>query len=325
MSASAAAWVRLRQAWQAATSGGALRSRAPGWVAAGLGLLLAVELVVQVRALRAAWTSGTVRAGEPGASRTVSGIDVAALERAHLFGVAAAAAEKEVPSSAALILSGVLAFGDPTRGMAILGQSVQSTKLYVANDEVPGRRRLVRIYRDHVVFEREDGTLESLFLPHRFSGGTMAGIPSLSGPEEEPESEETNPQESQRRAVVARVNSLVRRDHPHPNEIIRAIRNSRDSIGQFSGLQIFPAGRADIFESLGLQEGDLLVAVNNTELTSAQQGSALLASLGSVPQVQLTVIRDGLPRQIVVHTGPIEEEAQQAESGLASADAPGEK
>src|SRR5262249_16701598 len=123
------------------------------------------------------------------------------------------------------------------------------------------------------------------------------------------------------RTQVAQMNHLVRAEHPHVDEIIRPLANTRDVVGrQSSGVLIYPAGRADIFEGLGLRPGDQLVAVNGTELKSVQQGSALLASLGSVPVAQLTVIREGVPRQIVVHTAQIEEEAKHAEAGLAGED-----
>src|SRR5690349_18768793 len=70
-------------------------------------------------------------------------VDVAAIVNAHLMGFTPAAAIAEDPtrapiSSVPLVLTGIMSADDPRYGLAILGQTAQSTKVYAVGDNVPG-------------------------------------------------------------------------------------------------------------------------------------------------------------------------------------------
>ena len=84
-----------------------------------------------------------------------SGVDIQAIVNAHLFEVPAVAAAPDAADAPAtqmnLVLSAVFAAEDPSRGLAIIGESAQSAKVFaVGGTERPGTRLHSEIGRAHV-------------------------------------------------------------------------------------------------------------------------------------------------------------------------------
>ena len=95
------------------------------------------------------------------------GIDVQAIATAHLFGQAQA--EQVAPEAAPdtqmnLVLSAVFAANDPSKGLAVIGDTPQSGKVYAVGAAVRPGTRLHSVYVDRVVLDR-NGQLETLSLP----------------------------------------------------------------------------------------------------------------------------------------------------------------
>jgi general secretion pathway protein C len=99
-------------------------------------------------------------------------LDLAAITNAHLFGAAPVAPQDGAnapQTSIPLVLTGTIAGNDPQNGLAILGQTAQTAKVYAVGDNVPGGAKLHSVYSDRVVVDR-NGQLESLALPHQMAG-----------------------------------------------------------------------------------------------------------------------------------------------------------
>ncbi len=163
------------------------RSSLPLWVSAGLVLLLAWQLVQLL------WTAlGATPAAAVGNPATDAGpatpaappISVPAIVNAHLFGIAAVPGASDLdPSSApatqmSLVLVGTIAQTDPERGLAIIGESAATAKVYAVGKIVTGGTRLHSVFPDRVILDR-GGQLEALLLPKKFQGG--AAPPATSG------------------------------------------------------------------------------------------------------------------------------------------------
>src|SRR3954466_5667842 len=108
-------------------------------------------------------------------------LDIGALVNAHLYGDAVVQnnngdAANAPPSSAPLVLAGLLATSDPKEGMAIIGESAATAKVVPVGKPVPGGAMLHSVYTDRAVLDR-NGTLESLMLPRRSAGGLGAPPP----------------------------------------------------------------------------------------------------------------------------------------------------
>src|SRR5256885_7645750 len=135
-------------------------------------IALAVQAALILTDLAAASRSGA-GAGVRHAPLRSRVLDLAAITSAHLFGAApalkqdgAAAPQTSMP----LVLTGIIAGNDPQNGLAILGQSAQTAKVYAVGDSVPGGAKLHSVYNDGVVIDR-DGQLESLSLPRQMNAG----------------------------------------------------------------------------------------------------------------------------------------------------------
>src|SRR5690348_12334452 len=106
-----------------------------------LAVLIAVQAAVIVTGLGGASSS----ARPAGAGTLITSqrhmVDVAAIVNAHLMGFTPAAAIAEDPtrapiSSVPLVLTGIMSADDPRYGLAILGQTAQSTKVYAVGDKI---------------------------------------------------------------------------------------------------------------------------------------------------------------------------------------------
>src|SRR5579883_986701 len=208
--------------------------------------LLALALGVQA-AMILTDLAGADRAPPPGAIAAASRIrrstvDIAAITNTHLFGVAPTPVEgngtNAPQTSMPLVLTGVIAANDPRDGLAILGPSIEATKVYAVGDNIPGGARLHAVFTDHVLLDR-DGSLEALALPHQLAGN--APPPSLSA--------------APMQAPVERMRELVSRNPGIIGDIMRP--EPVFAGGKQQGFRVYPGRDAQMFIRLGLRPGDL--------------------------------------------------------------------
>ena len=63
--------------------------------------------------------------------------------------------------------------------------------------------------------------------------------------------------------------------------------------GQLLGYQVKPGKDPALFESAGLQAGDVIAQINGLDLTDLQQSQEALSELRNSQTIELTIIRDG--------------------------------
>jgi general secretion pathway protein C len=225
-----------------------------------LAALLAIQAGVMVTAQRSGGAALAPPAGEARQPAPQAQVQVRDIVAAHLFGEAApTAADGNAPQTAVqLVLAGVLAVPDPKRGLAIIGPSAAAARLYTVGDAVPGGVKLHSVYPDHVLLDR-DGSIESLQLPKKLALASAPPPPVASG----------NLSPGQRLAALAQGNGALL------GGLVRATPVMSRSGGKLSGFRIFPGGRASIatFTQLGLRPGDLVTAVNGTQLDDVNRGN----------------------------------------------------
>src|SRR5258708_33703176 len=135
-------------------------------------IALAVQTALILTELAVA-SRGGAAAGVRHAPVHSRGVDLATITNAHLFGAPPALKQDDANAphtSMPLVLTGIIAGNDPQNGLAILGQSAQTAKVYAVGDGVPGGAKLHSVYNDRVVIDR-DGRLESLSLPRQPNAG----------------------------------------------------------------------------------------------------------------------------------------------------------
>ena len=261
------------------------------WILAiALGVQAAVILTDLVAA-RGGDAGGSVRQG-PAHSRLV---DLAAITNAHLFGAAPALKQDGAnapQTSMPLVLTGIIAGNDPQNGLAILGQSAQTTKVYAVGDNVPGGAKLHSVYSDRVVIDR-DGRLESLSLPRQMNAGN-APPPSSAALQNE------NPAIERMRRMISEQPGLLA-DVLRPQPVM--------DHNRMNGFRVYPGRNRAAFMRLGLRPGDQVTAINGTPLDDRERGEQILRTLGSSSEARVTLIRQGQQQDLTLNIAQVAQEA----------------
>jgi len=261
------------------------------WILAiALGVQAALILTDLVAARRGG-AGGTVRQG-PAHSRLV---DLAAITNAHLFGAAPTLKQDGAnapQTSMPLVLTGIIAGNDPQNGLAILGQSAQTTKVYAVGDSVPGGAKLHSVYSDRVVIDR-DGRLESLSLPRQMNAGN-APPPSSAALQNE------NPAIERMRRMISEQPGLLA-DVLRPQPVM--------DHNRMNGFRVYPGRNRAAFTRLGLRPGDQVTAINGTPLDDRERGEQILRTLGSSSEARVTLIRQGQQQDLTLNIAQVAQEA----------------
>jgi general secretion pathway protein C len=216
------------------------------------------------------------------------------IKGAHLFGAApeeshGPAVENGSPRPV-LVLTGVIALADPSRGLAIIGPE-RADRLFQVSAELPDGSLLREVYPDRVVLERS-GARETLMLRKR-----NAAIPALLTLAPTPRMEDVPASEpgggtvtkDPREFSTARrwFNGLSARQAPSPD-------------GRFEGFALHPMPRYK--RDYGVRDGDVVTEINGVPLDDPDTAARVLQQArGS--KVSVTIQRDGAPQQLTFDVG----------------------
>jgi general secretion pathway protein C len=267
-------------------------------------IVLAVQAALILTDLAAA-SRGGVAAGVRHAPVRSRGVDLAAITNAHLFGAPSALKQDDAnapQTSMPLVLTGIIAGNDPQNGLAILGQSAQTAKVYAVGDGVPGGAKLHSVYNDRVVIDR-DGRLESLSLPRQLNAGN-APPPSSAALQNE------NPAIERMRRMISEQPGLLA-DVLRPQPVM--------DHNRMNGFRVYPGRNRAAFTRLGLRPGDQVTAINGTPLDDRDRGEQILRTLGSSSEARVTLIRQGQQQELTLNIAQV---AQEADSLAQSPPAP---
>lgn len=233
--------------------------------------------------------AGPIEASTTTSSRP-KGVDVQSIVNAKLFGTAQSAAPVAGPAPETqlnLVLSAVFAGADPGKGLAIIGESAQQTKVYSVGDSIRSGTRLHAVHPDRVILDR-GGALETLALPKR-NLVAMAARPA-------PPTRQANPViENLRR--VAETNPTAFAEIVRPQPVF--------ANGVQRGYRVYPGRNRQQFAKLGLHPGDLVLAINGTPLDDPQRGMEIFNTISTSDRVQLTVERNGQSQDLTLNTSQI--------------------
>jgi general secretion pathway protein C len=273
-------------------------ARAPQLAVWVLAAALGVQAAVIVTHL--AGSGGRSPAGSPGTVHLAGHPppNLALLTNGHLFGTApppppvddANAPQTNMP----LVLTGIIAAGDPKQGLAIIGTSATNAKIYPVGDRVPGNARVHAVYADRVLLER-NGTIEALLLPHKFSGGSPPPAAPM-GP---------SPLDRMQRALSNEPGLI--------SDVLRPQPVFAD--GKLHGYRVYPGRDVKAFAALGLRNGDLVLAINGTALDDPARGNEIFSTLGNSDQAHVTVMRNGQQQDITLNMSQIASQAEQLSTG----------
>jgi general secretion pathway protein C len=215
-------------------------------------------------------------------------VNVQAIVDAHLFDVPqqAVADVSEAPQTQMnLVLAGTWASEDPKQGFAFIGESANTARMYPVGKSVRGSTILNAVYPDRVILET-NGKLEALRLPRLSTGNFAALAPPAAAPAQR--TPPTEVAESLRRVAEANPAAFTEIIRPQP-----VFAN-----GVQRGYRVYPGRNRQQFARLGLQPGDLVLAINGTPLDDPQRGMEIFNTMGASDRVSLTVERNGQPQEL---------------------------
>jgi general secretion pathway protein C len=273
---------------------------------------LAVALAVQAAVILTGLGGGgrTPSAGAQSVAVSRHDVDVAAIINAHLYGTAPVAAPTEQDAANApqtnipLVLTGIISAEDPQNGLAILGQTAPTAKVYAVGDNVPGGAKLHSVFADRVVIDR-GGHLETLALPRQTAPGGAA--PSTTALQTES-------------PVIDRMRKLMTDQPGLMADIMRPQPVFAD--GKQRGYRVYPGRNRQAFIRLGLRPGDLVTGINGTPLDDPNRGAEIFRTLGSSSEARVTVMRNGQQQDLNLNMAQV---AQEAEALVGQGNAPADQ
>lgn len=319
---------RLQQAWQRVTR---LLAKIPhrrwrqlaallivlwlSWSLARLFWLLAPTPEVPAARLSAA----AISTDTDGPSRAA--VDIGSLKDLQLFGAADSEAGTDAAPVAAptpgiedeavdtklnLVLRGVIASSDEKSARAIIADA-RAQAIYSPGDDIEGQQgvKLAKVLPLRVILDNR-GQYESLWLykddPNaprprvNYSNADLPPSRSWEGDPEElnadaPEMGNATREEAMADPVDNAGNPTLEQMSDNLSDIV-AFNIHREG-GRIRGYRIRPGRNAEAFESLGLQSGDIVTAVNGTSLDNPGRIMEIYRELGDATSASLEIERDG--------------------------------
>lgn len=280
-----------------------LIARAPLAVSIVLGLAIAAQAATLAGALLGE-TAAISRAGtdvtgsDRGGKREPRPLTVlSAIRAAHLFGVAEVSMTtgRTVVTRAPLVLTGIIATGNPADGYAIIGASTTSTHVFHTGSQAAPGILLLEVYPQRVVLLKGEERVV-LMLPHgslagesgsvQFAGArtapAVATVADYGDTGEETAATEFKPPPISNAATI-----------------IRAFALRPVSIGGERGVRIMGTGvNSKTLSALGLAPGDVILAINGVPVggpntpdldKALQQGGASLMVDRNGDQTSVTI------------------------------------
>jgi len=274
-----------------------LQGNGPRLVSYALGTLIAVESAgVAISLLSRTPVSPPQAIAAPAPNAHKAGTDVQSVVSAHLFGIAAADPNQDsssAPASTAnLVLAGTIATQDPKHGVAIVSDGGPS-KVYSVGDNIGGAS-LHSVYLDRVILDR-GGSLETLFLPRVLPNTHAAARPPAANP--------------RTAAAVENIRRMVQQDPGILDQVMRTVPSYDNAAGKLRGFRAYPGQNRAIFSKLGLKPGDLVTAINGTQLDDPQRSQEVFNTIQTSDHVNVTVERAGQKQEISLNIAQVASQA----------------
>ncbi|MGL6260640.1 type II secretion system protein GspC [Vibrio sp. WXL103] len=254
-----------------------------------------VEPETEVTPWRATQTSGNANANS-------STIDLSKVHDGHWFGrfqEDAQPVERKQPvvqdapkTRLNLTLVGVVSSDNVRKSLAVIANRGQQAT-YGIDETVEGTRaKLKAVLVDRVIIENagrdETLMLDGIDYNQRSQTPTQSTAPSRSEPAT------ASPDTDRLAAIQEEISS-------DPQKLFQYVRMSqvkRD--GDVVGYRLSPGRDRELFESIGLQNGDIATQLNGQDLTDPAAMGQIFQDISNLTELSLTVERDGQPYDVYI-------------------------
>ena len=94
------------------------------------------------------------------------------------------------------------------------------------------------------------------------------------------------------------IRSVIRKDAKQIFQYVRMSQIKRD--GEVIGYRLTPGKEKELFESVGLQSGDIATQINGQDLSNPATMGEIFKNMSQLTELNLTVERDGQPYEIYI-------------------------
>ncbi|PMH46035.1 type II secretion system protein GspC [Vibrio sp. 10N.286.49.B3] len=234
-----------------------------------------------------------------------AGIDLSAVKSMNMFGVYKAKAEapkvekKPVVTDAPktrlnLVLVGAVASSNDKRSLAVIAnRGKQNT--YGIGEEIDGTRaKLTSVLVDRIIIDNQ-GRHETLMLEGVDYNQRSQSQPAAKASRTSRTQSNNSAQSGDN---LASIKQAITED---PQQIFQYVRLSQvKKEGSVVGYRVSPGKEADLFNSVGLQSGDIAVGLNGTDLTDPSAMGSILKEMNNLTELNLTVERNGQQHDIYI-------------------------
>lgn len=223
--------------------------------------------------------------------------DYSHISKAHLFGLyqqsASSPKTQDAPDTRLnLVLKGVLSAEPMSKASVIISLGKNGKEdMYSIGDQVASAT-LKEIYADRVILQRS-GQLETLRMPDEYNDDFITSSPA----NDMPDQGSTQIDTSSPGAALSDIREEILKNPTSFGKY--AIPVPYKENGRVVGYRLSPQGDRTLFDVVGLDPNDVIVAVNGIKLDDPAEGLKALRELQSTNQVNITVLRNGaeLPLQ----------------------------
>lgn len=231
-------------------------------------------------------------------------LDISVLQKGALFGVftepkEAPVVEQPVVVDApqtrlSLVLAGVVASNDAQKSLAVIAnRGTQAT--YGVNENIDGTQaKLKAVMPDRVIISNA-GRNETLMLEGMdYSAPAAASVVN-------PSRAQSNQPSQTPQQMGDRLDAIREAIANNPQEIFQYVRLSqvtRDD--KVLGYRVSAGKDPALFESIGLQDGDVAVALNGMDLTDPNVMNNVFQTMSEMTEMSLTVERDGQQHNVYI-------------------------
>ncbi|WP_029889737.1 type II secretion system protein GspC [Polycyclovorans algicola] len=218
-------------------------------------------------------------------------IDLGAISEAKLFGTAeanlATKAVTDAPETTLnLKLIGLLFGRTPEGSRALINTGGSNEAPFSTGMEVVRGVTLEQIFADRVILMRQ-GRPETLRLEKDAPAANVAAAPAASDLGDA--------------VVLPQLGSVRDEILQDPSKAATYLRvQPSASGGSMQGYRIYPGRDRALFNAAGLKPGDLVTAINGTELNDASKALSMLTDLSTASSVSLTIERGGNSQNVTI-------------------------
>lgn len=227
----------------------------------------------------------------PSVAQTNKTVDISNIVTARLFGTMPAVVETAVAANPEtklnLKLRGIYYATDNIQSFAVIAEAESKHHLYRQGATLAGGVVLQEIRPKEVILNR-NGRYETLKLTGSSANTATTTSASPAIPNKISNNENLTPAQ-----LLAHYQQQLREN---PQKLLSLVRvEAVEQNGKFGGFRLSPGRDATLLNRFNLKSGDILVAVNGTDLDSPLKGLSLIEQLGQTNQLNLTVLRNGQP------------------------------